>query len=229
MTSDQSTYSGHVDAGGGPSTRDLPDITITKLSVGPMDNNAYLLTCKHTGEGVLIDAANDAARILALLDPGTSGGERTPLRSVITTHRHWDHHVALAEVARATGARTLAGRPDAEGLPVPVDEPLDHGDTVPLGDCTLEVIALRGHTPGSVAMLYRDPQGHGHLFTGDSLFPGGPGKTNGPADFTSLMDDLESRVFGRLADDTWVYPGHGDDTILGRERVSLPEWRARGW
>jgi len=226
MTAQPSDYTGHVDPNGAPSTRELPDITITKLSVGPMDNNAYLLVCMHTGEGVLIDAANDADRILPLLEVGL---QATPLRTVITTHQHWDHHVALPEVVRATDARTLAGRDDAEALPVAVDQPLDHGDTVPLGDCTLEVIALRGHTPGSVAVLYRDPRGHGHLFTGDSLFPGGPGKTRSPQDFASLMNDLESRVFGELPDDTWVYPGHGDDTTLGKERASLPEWRARGW
>ena len=99
----------------------------------------------------------------------------------------------------------------------------------PLGDNQLEVIALRGHTPGSIALLYREPSGAAHLFTGDSLFPGGPGKTNSPEDFTSLMDDLERRVFGVLPDDTWVYPGHGDDTTLGAERPHLAEWRARGW
>lgn len=220
------TYTGHVDAAGAPATRDLAEITITKLSVGPMDNNAYLLVCKQTGEGVLIDAANDADRILALMADGSAP---TPVRTIITTHQHWDHHVALPDVARATGARTAAGREDAPALPVPVDRPLDDGDTVPLGTCTLEIIALRGHTPGSVAVLYRDPKGHGHLFTGDSLFPGGPGKTNSPEDFGSLMDDLAARVFGTLPDDTWVYPGHGDDTTLGRERASLPQWRARGW
>lgn len=137
-------YTGHVDAKGDPSTRDLPDITVTKLSVGPMDNNAYLLVCKHTGEGVLIDAANDADRILTLL---TATSAPTPLRTVITTHQHWDHHVALPAVVTATGARTAAGVPDAPALPVTVDQPLDHGDTVALGDCTLEIIALRGTPP----------------------------------------------------------------------------------
>jgi glyoxylase-like metal-dependent hydrolase (beta-lactamase superfamily II) len=91
------------------------------------------------------------------------------------------------------------------------------------------VIGLRGHTPGSVALLYTDPQGHPHLFTGDSLFPGGPGKTTSPRTFASLMNDLESRVFGPLPDDTWVYPGHGDDTTLGTERPKLAQWRRRGW
>jgi glyoxylase-like metal-dependent hydrolase (beta-lactamase superfamily II) len=227
MTAQSTDYTGHVDPNGAPSTRDLPNITITKLSVGPMDNNAYLLVCKYTGEALLIDAANDADRILALLDGGPGG--RIKLRRVATTHRHWDHHGALADVVAATGARTLAGRDDADGMPVPIDVPLDDGDTVKTGDSWLDVIALRGHTPGSIALLYSDPSGGGHLFTGDSLFPGGPGKTTNPQDFTSLMDDLEERVFGVLHDTTWVYPGHGDDTTLGAERPHLAEWRARGW
>lgn len=227
MTSQSADYSGHVDPNGAPSTLDLPNITITKLSVGPMDNNAYLLVCKYTGEALLIDAANDADRILALLDGGPGG--RIKLRRVATTHRHWDHHQALADVVAATGARTLAGRDDADAMPVPIDVPLDNGDTVKTGDSWLDVIALRGHTPGSIALLYSDPTGGGHLFTGDSLFPGGPGKTTNPQDFTSLMDDLEERVFGVLHDTTWVYPGHGDDTTLGAERPHLAEWRARGW
>jgi len=102
-------------------------------------------------------------------------------------------------------------------------------DRIPVGEVELEVIHLRGHTPGSIALLYRDPAGHPHLFTGDSLFPGGPGKTASPENFTSLMNDLESRVFDTLPDDTWFYPGHGDDATLGSERPKLAEWRQRGW
>ena len=221
-----SEYSGHVDPQGAPAIRELPDITITKLSVGPMDNNTYLLVCRHTGDGLLIDAANDNQRIGDLLGDGP---DRPRLRSIVTTHSHFDHWQALGAVAGQTGANLYAGAADAAALPVPTDVPLDQGDTVPLGDCTLEVIALRGHTPGSIALLFRDPTGHPHLFTGDSLFPGGPGKTTTPQNFSSLMDDLESRVFGVLPDDTWVYPGHGDDTTLGSERPHLAEWRARGW
>ena len=110
-----------------------------------------------------------------------------------------------------------------------MDERLEHGDVITVGDATLEIIGLRGHTPGSVAALYRDPAGVAHLFTGDSLFPGGVGKTMTPEDFTSLIDDVESRVFAVLPDDTWFYPGHGDDSTLGAERPHLAEWRRRGW
>lgn len=220
------SYRGHVDPQGLPSTRDLAAITITKLSVGPMDNNAYLLVCKHTNEAVLIDAANDSERIIDLI--GAAPGS-PPLRAVITTHRHQDHWQALAEVASRSGATRYAGAADTSGIPVPTDIALQQGDIVPLGDCQLDVIALRGHTPGSVALHYADPQGRSHLFTGDSLFPGGPGRTHTPEAFSSLMDDLEARVFGELPDETWVYPGHGDDTTLGIERPHLGEWRERGW
>jgi glyoxylase-like metal-dependent hydrolase (beta-lactamase superfamily II) len=170
---------------------------------------------------MLVDAANEPDRILDLVgEPG--------LATVVTTHRHGDHWQALAEVITTTGAASLAHGADADAIPVVTGTVAD-GDPVRLGDCTLEVIHLVGHTPGSVALLYRDPDGHPHLFTGDSLFPGGPGKTTNPTDFTSLMDDLETKVFGQLPDDTWFYPGHGNDSTLGAERPSIPDWRARGW
>jgi glyoxylase-like metal-dependent hydrolase (beta-lactamase superfamily II) len=126
----------------------------------------------------------------------------------------------------------VAQTEDAPELPIPVDDDLSDGDILRFGEAAVSVIRLRGHTPGSVAILY-DAEGRisgtPHLFTGDSLFPGGPGKTNSPEDFTSLMNDLQERVFDRLPDATWVYPGHGADTTLGTERPHLGEWRARGW
>jgi glyoxylase-like metal-dependent hydrolase (beta-lactamase superfamily II) len=215
-------YTGEVQPGGPQDVRELPGLTITKLSVGPMDNNAYLLECTESGELLLVDAANEPDRLLSLL-----GGR--PLSRVVTTHRHFDHWQGLAEVVTSTDARTYAGRDDVEGIPVATDEPLDDGAVVPVGAAQLRVITLVGHTPGSVALVYDDPAGHPHLFTGDSLFPGGVGKTSGPADFTSLLDDVEKKLFGQLPDDTWFYPGHGKDSTLGAERPALGEWRARGW
>ena len=99
-----------------------------------------------------------------------------------------------------------------------------------VGNCSLEVIRLTGHTPGSIALLYDDPSGHPHLFTGDSLFPGGVGNTFGDSDaFRQLIDDVATKLFDRLPDDTWFYPGHGDDSTIGAERPHLAEWRERGW
>jgi glyoxylase-like metal-dependent hydrolase (beta-lactamase superfamily II) len=220
------SYSGDVKVGGKPDVRELPGLTITKIAVGPYDNNAYLLRCTATGEQLLIDAANEAPRLLELV------GDR-PLHRIVTTHRHQDHWQALSAVADATQATVVAHPFDAEVLPVPVTEPVQHGDTVRVGRAALEVIHLRGHTPGSIALLYDaggEPAGAPHLFTGDSLFPGGVGNTWGdPTLFNQLLSDVVERVFDRLPDATWVYPGHGKDTTLGKERPSLPEWRARGW
>ncbi len=201
---------------------DLPELTITKTSVGPHDNNAYLLRCKATGAQLMIDAANDADTLIAL-----TGGS---LAAVLTTHQHGDHWQALADVVEATGARTYAGRYDADGIPVPTDVLVDDGDTVAFGQIALKAIHLKGHTPGSIALRYDDPHGHTHLFTGDSLFPGGVGNTWGDADnFASLIHDVETKIFDVMSDETDFYPGHGKDSTLGAERPSIPEWRARGW
>ncbi|MCP2258457.1 Glyoxylase, beta-lactamase superfamily II [Streptoalloteichus tenebrarius] len=219
-------YTGHVEPGGPAARRTLAELTISKISVGPMDNNAYLLVCRRSGEALLVDAANDPERLSDLIG---HDADRPQLTTIVTTHQHGDHWQALGAVAGATGANTVAHPADAEALPVPPDQLVEHGDVVRFGQCELEVIHLRGHTPGSIALLYRDPQGHPHLFTGDSLFPGGVGKTTSPEDFTSLFTDVKERIFDVLPDDTWFYPGHGDDSTLGEQRPHLAEWRERGW
>ncbi|GAA1207435.1 MBL fold metallo-hydrolase [Pseudonocardia alaniniphila] len=219
------SYSGHTDPGGAAIRRDLDALSITKLSVGPMDNNAYLLVCRATNEALLIDAANEPDRLADLVGASST---RPELQHLVTTHRHADHWQALGAVAGMFQTRQIAHPLDAPELPIPMDELVEQGDTVRFGEIELEVVHLRGHTPGSIALVYRGAD-HPHIFTGDSLFPGGPGKTAGPAEFTSLINDLEERVFGPLPDETWVYPGHGDDTTLGRERPHLGEWRERGW
>jgi glyoxylase-like metal-dependent hydrolase (beta-lactamase superfamily II) len=229
---DTGAYTGQVVPGGPSQTRVLDGVAIRKASVSAQDNNAYLVSCRATGSQLLVDAANDVDRLLSLVgegeqDPRTNG---RGLAEVVTTHQHWDHHRALEAVLSATGARSSAGAADADALPVPPDRRLVHGDVVEVGELRLDVVHLRGHTPGSVALVLRAGDGSTHLFTGDSLFPGGVGNTDkDAARFTSLLDDVEQRLFAVLPDDTWVYPGHGQDTTLGAERPQLPQWRARGW
>ena len=225
MTVVADNYTGHVDPGTA-ARRTLPGATIIKASVGPMDNNAYLVTCSETGETLLIDAANDAQDLVGLI------GEHAPkLALIVTSHQHWDHWQALQAVVDATGAPTAAHEIDAGPLPVKPDRLLANGDTVKVGKLTFDVIHLRGHTPGSVALALSGPAAGDatQLFTGDCLFPGGVGKTWQTGDFTQLLSDVTSRVFDVYADSTVIYPGHGDDTTLGAERPHLAEWKERGW
>ena len=214
------TYTGEVVVGGDVDVRELPGLTITKIATNPFNNNCYFLRDTATGDTLLVDAAGDPDRLLAVLGDGSLVG-------IVETHGHWDHWQGLEAVVKATGAPVLATAADAPDLPVPVDRFLTDDDVVTVGGHDLQAITLVGHTPGSVA-LYLEPEG-GHLFTGDSLFPGGVGNTEKDAKrFASLIDDVERKLFA-LPDSTWFYPGHGSDSTLGKERPSLPEWRERGW
>lgn len=217
------TYTGKTQVGGPAQVRELPFVILSKLAVGPYDNNVYLLRCRETGEQLLIDAAADPEAILALVGPDG-------LAAIVTTHEHADHWQALGPVAAATGATTFAGRLDANGIPVATDILVDDGDVIAFGAVTLRAIHLVGHTPGSIALVYDDPDGHPHAFSGDCLFPGGVGNTwEDPERFASLYEGVTSRLFSELPDETWVYPGHGGDTTLGAERPHLGEWAERGW
>jgi glyoxylase-like metal-dependent hydrolase (beta-lactamase superfamily II) len=225
VTDVSDNYTGHVE----PHTaahRALPGASIVKVSVGPMDNNAYLVTCSHTGETLLIDAANEPAILLELIERYAP-----KLSLIVTSHQHQDHWMALQEVVGSTGAPTAAHGLDAGPLPVTPDQLLAGGDTLTIGELNFDVIHLRGHTPGSVALALGGPatDDRVHLFTGDCLFPGGVGKTWKEGDFEQLLGDVSSRVFDVFSDQTVVYPGHGDDTTLGTERPQLGEWRERGW
>ena len=214
-------YTGHVEAGAGvPAMRELPGLRVSKVSVGGMDNACYVLECTASGDQLLVDAADQAEVLLPLLPR---------LRTVVTTHQHWDHVRALEAVAATPGVTTVAGTLDADAIPVPPDRRVEQGDEVSVGEQSLRVIHLRGHTPGSIALHWQNGE-ESHLWTGDSLFPGGVGNTQkDAARFAQLIDDVSARIFDVLPDQTWVYPGHGDDTTLAAERPHLEEWRERGW
>lgn len=211
---------------------ELPTVTVRRAVVSAMANNAYLITHRQSGAQVLIDAADDAPAIRRMLgDAAGDSAAPAALELVATTHRHWDHVRALADIA--DGVPTAAGRDDAAGIEaesgVAVDRLLGHGDVLQAGGISLHAVHLRGHTPGSIAYVLTDG-GTTLIFSGDSLFPGGVGNTeNDPERFTALLDDVEERLFGAYPDDAVVLPGHGDATTLGAERPSLPAWRGRGW
>ncbi|HVM21344.1 MAG TPA: MBL fold metallo-hydrolase [Egibacteraceae bacterium] len=217
-----SEYEGHVFPGGPAISRTVAvggaTVEVRKFSVGPMDNNVYVLRDTASDEALLIDAANDADRILSEVDG-------LAVKAIVTTHGHGDHWQALDAVAEATGAPVWLNPGDAPMVPRRADHPAGDGEEIRFGGATVRLIHTPGHTPGSTCVLLAGT----HLFTGDTLFPGGPGNTFGDAEaFAQIMDSLEQRLF-TLPDETWVYPGHGDDTTIGAERPSIPEWRSRGW
>ena len=191
-------------------------LTVRKFAVGAYDNNVYVVA--SDGKAVVVDGAAEPDRILAEVAD-------LEVVAIVQTHGHVDHVQALPRLVQAIDAPVLAHPAD----PWPVaTEVLADGDAVEVGSVSLQVLHTPGHTPGSLCFLLEVPGGPAHLFTGDTLFPGGPGNTRGnPDDFSAIMRSLD-RLFG-LPDRTRVSPGHGLDTAVGRERPYVPVWRARGW
>jgi len=190
-------------------------IQIEKLELGPYGTNAYILICRKTGESVVVDAPADAGKILALL-------KETSPQYILITHNHMDHTGALAELKSTLDLPIAAHADDAGRLPVPADQLLSDGDAISFGEIKLSVLHTPGHTPGSVCFLTAN-----YLIAGDTIFPGGPGKTGSPADFKRILASLTGKIFV-LPDNTLIYPGHGDATVLGKERRAFEDFSAGG-
>jgi glyoxylase-like metal-dependent hydrolase (beta-lactamase superfamily II) len=191
---------------------------IHKLVVGPMDNNVFVLRCKQTGDAVLLDAANEHEKLLELC-------QRLNVRRVLETHGHWDHIQAVPAV-RDAGYEVGVTSQDAAMLPS-YDFVLEDESVITVGRLRLRTIFTPGHTPGSMSFRV---EGSPVLFSGDTLFPGGPGATQFEGgDFPTIIRSIEERLFSPLPAETVVMPGHGDDTTIGNERPHLQEWVDRGW
>jgi len=190
---------------------------LTTFSVGPYDNNVYVLSDRKSKEALLIDAANDAPRIIKELD-----GLR--LSHILTTHGHGDHVQALKRVRAQTHAQFTCHEADESMMPIKADHRVQDGERFRFGEYELIAIHTPGHTPGSVCFV-----GGERLFSGDTLFPGGPGNTKNPyASFSTIIESIRGKLF-TLPDETQVLPGHGKPTTIGRERPHLDEWIQRGW
>ena len=190
---------------------------VHKVVVGPVDNNVFVLRCKQTGDAALIDAANEHDRLLELC-------QALNVRQVIETHGHWDHIQAVPQL-RDAGYSVGVTAADADMLPS-YDEVLEDDAVVAVGRLRLHTILTPGHTQGSMCFRL---EGHPVLFSGDTLFPGGPGNTKFGGDFPTIIRSIEDRLFSPIPADTIVLPGHGDDTTIGAERPHLQEWIDRGW
>lgn len=212
----------HVEPGGPPVEVVDGPLTVRKRSVSELDNDVYVIACTRTLAALVVDASDEAGSVRALI------GDLAPV-GVVITHGHWDHTRAWRDLATDPGLPIWGHRGDLDLYPDRPDRLLTDGEQLPVGDLRVEVIHLPGHTDGSLVLAVAGAE-RWWLFTGDSLFPGGPGATfDDRARHALLMDGLESRIFARFDDRTRVCPGHGDGTSLGLERPHLPEWRARGW
>ena len=214
-------YRGQVEPDGPWIEREDGPLFVRKLSVEDFDNNVYVVACARSREALLVDVAARPDRLAeALADVETV--------AAVQTHGHWDHVRAWDGVRDGLGLPVWGHPADAPLFPRPLDRSLSDGELLTIGEVTVEVIHVPGHTEGSLLYLARGDE-RSHLFSGDTLFPGGHGRTTSDEDHERIMDGLEAKVFDRLPDDTWVYPGHGDDTTIGNERPHLAEWRERGW
>jgi glyoxylase-like metal-dependent hydrolase (beta-lactamase superfamily II) len=200
-----------------PAHYETSDVRIDKLVVGPVENNVYVVRCKGTGEAAIIDAANEHELLLDV-------SRKTGVRRVLTTHGHWDHIQAVTQM-RDAGIDVGIAADDAAMLPA-YDFTIPDDDVMKVGDIRLHTIHTPGHTPGSTCFLM---EGHPVLFSGDTLFPGGPGNTTFEGgDFDTIIRSIDRRLF-TLAPETLVMCGHGLDTTIGNERPHLQEWVDRGW
>ncbi|HEX9259155.1 MAG TPA: MBL fold metallo-hydrolase [Acidimicrobiales bacterium] len=194
-------------------------IEIHKVVVGPLDNNVFVLRCRDSGEAVLLDAANEHEQLLALAD-------RLKVRRILETHGHWDHIQAIPAM-REAGYEVAVTKLDAPRLKdVGYDVFLDDAEVIEVGKVRLHAIHTPGHTEGSICFKV---EGSPVLFSGDTLFPGGPGNTSfDGGDFATIIQSIDRRLF-TLPADTIVLPGHGSDTTIADERPHLQEWIDRGW
>lgn len=190
------------------------EILIKKLELGRFGTNGYIVICPQTHESIIIDTPDEADRILA-------EAEGTVIKHIIITHTHGDHLGAFREVRSRSGAPVAVHPLEAERLPSPPNYTINEGDTVKFGTVSLQVLHTPGHTPGSICLLTGK-----HLFSGDTIFPAGPGHTSRPADLQQIIKSITEKIFV-LPDDTLVYPGHGLDTVLGKEKQEYAVFAGR--
>jgi glyoxylase-like metal-dependent hydrolase (beta-lactamase superfamily II) len=190
------------------------EVRITKINMGPYNNNGYIVVCPETNEGIIIDTPAEPEKLLSEIG-------NVDIKAVLITHGHQDHLLGFAEITGKVGAVVGAGADDINLLPTPPDLALRDGAVVQFGKRSIQALSTPGHTPGSTCFLVGN-----HLFSGDTLFPGGPGKSRSPQAFRQEIDSITSKLLV-LPDETAVYPGHGDDTTIGNARAEYQLFASR--
>jgi glyoxylase-like metal-dependent hydrolase (beta-lactamase superfamily II) len=190
-------------------------IKIIRGSLGPYGTNSYGVICEKTKESIIVDAPGEVEKVKDAL-AGTFP------KYILMTHSHMDHTGGLVQLQKELGVPVAAHLADGAGLPVKPDLALNQGDLVSFGEISLKVLHVPGHTPGSVCFYTK-----GFLISGDTLFPGGPGKTWSPAAFQQILESLETKIFS-LPDETRVFPGHGEPTRVKKERDACRAFVAKG-
>ena len=190
------------------------EIRITKINMGPLDNNGYIVVCPETNEGIIIDTPAEPEKLLNAIGD-------VKITSILITHKHGDHLAGFGTITGSVDAPVGIGTEDISALPKQPELDLKDGDVVKFGNRELQVLATPGHTAGGRCFLYGK-----RLFSGDTLFPGGPGKTGSPADLRQLIDSITAKLLV-LPDDTVVYPGHGLDTTIGEARGQYQDFASR--
>ena len=181
-------------------------LRLVKLGpLGPFANNAYLIQDRESAEAIVVDAPQDGERILEMLD----GGRVT---RIVVTHRHGDHWISIDALKSATGAPVSCHEADRERYAAKVDSTIADGEEIEIGGLRVRAIHTPGHTPGSLCFLVG-----GHLISGDTLFPGGPGRSDKPEDLQEEIRSITTKLFA-LPDETAVHPGHGDGTTIGQSK-----------
>ena len=190
------------------------ELKITKINMGPYNNNGYIVVCPETNEGIIIDTPAEPEKLLSEIG-------NVEIKAILITHGHQDHLLGFDEIKSQVGALVGAGEDDAHLLPTPPSIGLRDGATIKFGNRTIHALSTPGHTDGSTCFLVGK-----HLFSGDTLFPGGPGKSRSPEAFRQVLDSITNKLLS-LPDDTAVYPGHGDDTTIGQARQEYQDFASR--
>jgi glyoxylase-like metal-dependent hydrolase (beta-lactamase superfamily II) len=195
-------------------TRDGRLLLVKLGPLGPVSNNAYIIAATATNDALIVDAPAESEQVVA-------AARGLNVRSIIVTHRHRDHWAGIDALLDGINAPVYCHEADRDSYLSYVEDVLDHDDEVELGGLKLRVVHTPGHTAGCICLHLGE-----HLIAGDTLFPGGPGRTRSPEDLAQEIDSIVNRLYA-LPDNTLVYPGHGANTTIAASKAEYAVYAAK--